>query len=77
MVLHLDPAYYPGGNFTIEARRNSATNIYIQSATLNGHPLNEACLYHADVAKGGRLVLQMGPKPNEQWGHATTPQTKL
>jgi len=68
VVLHLDPAYYPGGNFTIEARRNSATNIYIQSATLNGHPLNEARLYHADVVKGGHLVLQMGPKTQQTMG---------
>jgi putative alpha-1,2-mannosidase len=76
VVLHLDPAYYPGGTFTIEARGNSATNLYIQSATLNGRPLNEARLFHADVAKGGRLVLQMGPKPNEQWGHAASPQSQ-
>ena len=69
-------AYYPGGTFTIEARGNSATNLYIQSATLNGRPLNEARLFHADVAKGGRLVLQMGPKPNEQWGHAASPQSQ-
>ena len=76
MVIHLDPKYYPGGTFTIETRGNSATNIYIQSATLNGQPLNEARLYHADVAKGGILVFQMGPKPNEHWGRATAPQTK-
>ena len=76
VVLHLDPAYYPGGTFTIEARENSATNLYIQSATLNGRPLNEARLFHADVAKGGRLVLQMGPKPNEQWGHPASPQSQ-
>ena len=74
VVLHLDPAYYPGGTFTIEARGNSETNLYIQSATLNGHPLNEARLFHADVAGGGHLVLQMGPKPNEQWGHIATSQ---
>ena len=76
VVLHLDPAYYSGETLTIEAWGNSATNIYIQSATLNGHPLNEARLYHADVAKGGRLVLQMGPKLNEQWGHAASIETK-
>jgi predicted alpha-1,2-mannosidase len=75
VVIHLDWKYYPGKTFTIEARNNSATNIYIQSATLNGHPLNEARLNHDDVAKGGHLVLQMGPKPNEKWGHATSPQT--
>jgi predicted alpha-1,2-mannosidase len=68
VVIHLDPAYYPGGTFTIVTRGNSAANVYVQSATLNGRPLNEARLLHADIAKGGRLVLRMGPKPNEHWG---------
>jgi predicted alpha-1,2-mannosidase len=68
VILHLDPAYYPGGTFTIEARGNSEKNLYIQSATLNGRPLNEARLLHDDLVKGGKLVLRMGPAPNERWG---------
>jgi predicted alpha-1,2-mannosidase len=75
VVIHMDPKYYPGKTFTIETRNNSVTNVYIQSATLNGKPLNEARLFHEDVAKGGRLVLQMGPKPNKTWGHQPTSQS--
>jgi predicted alpha-1,2-mannosidase len=75
VVIHLDPKYYPGKTFTIETRNNSVTNVYIQSATLNGKPLNEARLFHEDVAKGGRLVLQMGPKPNKTWGHQPASQS--
>lgn len=69
VVIHLDPRYYPGKTFTIEAQNNSAENVYIQSALLNGQPLNEARLFHDEVAKGGRLVLQMGAQPNQTWGH--------
>lgn len=68
VVLHLDPKYYPGGTFTIETENNSPENVYIQSASLNGKPLNAPRLSHADIARGGRLVLRLGPKPNEKWG---------
>ncbi len=54
--------------FTIEARNNSAQNMYIQSARLNGRVLHRPVLYHDELTQGGQLVLQMGPKPNRQWG---------
>ena len=53
--------------------RHLKTWTLIPVCLLLGHPLNKARLYHADVAKGGHLVLQMGPKPDEKWGHATSP----
>lgn len=68
MVLHLDPKYYGGRTFIIEAKDNSETNVYIQSATLNGQPLSRPLLAHADLVKGGKLGLQMGPQPNKSWG---------
>ncbi len=67
-IIHLDPAYYTGGTFVIEAKNVSDKNIYIQSATLNGKPLNKAWFYHEELVSGGSLVLKMGPKPNEKWG---------
>ena len=67
-IIHLDPKYYPGGTFTITAKDNSKDNIYIQSATLNGQPLTHTYFTHADLVKGGELVLQMGSKPSETWG---------
>lgn len=67
-VIHLDSKYYPGGTFTITAKDNSKENIYIQSATLNGQPLTRTFFIHAELVKGGELVLQMGPKPNTSWG---------
>lgn len=57
-----------GKVFTIEARGASLRNKYIQSAELNGKTLNKPWFWHADIAGGGRLVLQMGPRPNKAWG---------
>jgi predicted alpha-1,2-mannosidase len=57
-----------GKDFTVIAHNNSAKNIYIQSATLNGKPWNKPWFDHADIAAGGRLVLVMGPMPNRNWG---------
>ncbi len=57
-----------GNDFTINAKNNSETNLYIQSANLNGKPLNKPWFHHSAIASGGRLVLEMGPLPNEKWG---------
>lgn len=59
-----------GHEFTIVARNNSAKNMYIQSATLNGKAWNKPWFRHADIAGGGTLILNMGPTPNKQWGSA-------
>ena len=59
-----------GKDFEIVARNNSEKNIYIQSATLNGKLWNKPRFSHADIANGARLVLEMGPLPNKNWGVA-------
>jgi predicted alpha-1,2-mannosidase len=59
-----------GKDFVIVADENSEKNIYIQSATLNGKPLNRPWFTHADIANGGKLVFKMGPAPNRSWGSA-------
>ncbi len=56
-----------GGAFSIIANGVSATNLYVQSATLNGAALNNAKLKHADLRAGGSLLLQMGNAPSA-WG---------
>ena len=66
--IRLDPKYYAGGSFTVVARNNSAKNVYIQSARLNGQPLNRAWLRHAEIVAGGTLELEMGAEPNKSWG---------
>jgi len=57
-----------GKAFVIKARNVSAANKYIQSAALNGKRWNKPWFEHGDVAKGGTLVLEMGPRPNKAWG---------
>ena len=59
-----------GKEFTILANHTSAQNKYIQSAVLNGRPLNQPWFRHSDIADGGTLILNMGNKPNTQWGSA-------
>jgi len=58
----------------IEARNLDAghANHYIQSATLNGAPLETAWFRHAQIANGGTLVFMMGSEPTK-WGSADPP----
>lgn len=70
IILQLDPRYFTGKQFTIEAKNSSKVNRYIQSAKLNGKPLNRFWFSHADLVKGGKLELVMGPNPNKQWASA-------
>ena len=56
------------GKFVIEARNASEDNIYIQSATLNRRVLNKTYFHHTNMIPGGRIVFEMGPTPNKQWG---------
>ncbi len=54
--------------FTIKSQNLSKTNIYIQSATLNGKELNRSWISHDEIIKGGELVFVMGSEPNKEWG---------
>ncbi len=70
VTIQLNDKYYPGKTFIIEARNTSDRNRYVQSATLDGKPLNKPWFYHSELVDGGSLVLEMGPAPNEKWGSA-------
>lgn len=56
-----------GNDFVVEAKNRTPENIYVLSVTLNGNPLNVPFLEHADIMNGGKLVFEMGPKPNPAW----------
>lgn len=63
-----------GGNtFEIKANNASTENKYVQSARLNGATLNQPWFNHSDIASGGLLELEMGPKANKEWGVSTPP----
>jgi predicted alpha-1,2-mannosidase len=68
VTIHLDPRYYGGKDFVIEARNNSPENVYVQRAMLNGKELDRAWIYHDEIVAGGRLELEMGAYPNMAWG---------
>ena len=68
IVIHVDKMYHGGNPFIINAKNNSDKNIYIQSAKLNGKPLNVPRLEFKEVVNGGTLELEMGSVPNKNWG---------
>lgn len=61
--IKLDPRYYSGSEFVIEALDNGPENYYVRSAELNGKPVNALIIPLRDIQKGGRLQLQMSPTP--------------
>lgn len=64
IAIHL----HNGKTFRIVTLNNSKENKYIQSVRLNGKPLPQLWLHHADIINGGTLQLQMGNVPNTSLG---------
>lgn len=59
-----------GSTFTIVADNNSAANMYIHQAHLNGEELHRSWISHQQITAGGELRLRMGSSPNKSWGSA-------
>ncbi len=57
-----------GKQFIIKAINTSRENKYIQSAKLNGKKLNSFKFPAKELLKGGTLELEMGNRPNKNWG---------
>jgi putative alpha-1,2-mannosidase len=68
VTIHLNPDYFGRHDFTIVTRNNGPKNIYIQRAWLNSQPLERCWFDHADLVRGGKLEIELGPEPNRQWG---------
>jgi len=66
--IELGNRYGRGDTFIIEAKNASRLNKYVQSATLNGKPLQDFKFPVSELLKGGKLELEMGPEPNMKWG---------
>lgn len=56
-----------GNTFSIIAKNNTADNIYIQRALLNGKPYQKCYIDYRDMMRGGRLELVMGSSPNKRY----------
>jgi len=65
-----------GRQFTLIARNSSQTNKYIQRARINGVELKSPWFTHRQLMNGGTVELEMGPKPNKQWGADATIPTE-
>lgn len=58
------------GRFTIDAPGTSLAGKYVQSATLNGKPLDRAWFGDDAIRGRGSLRLEMGPVANTAWAAA-------
>lgn len=63
-----------GKRFTISARDNSAANLYIQSASLEGKALEIPVVRYEQIEAGGTLEFVMGPKPS-RWAADWKPKS--
>jgi hypothetical protein len=66
--IDLGQRYGRGSSFVIEAKNASRLNIYVQSARLNGKELKSCIFPASELLSGGKLELEMGPEPNQNWG---------
>jgi predicted alpha-1,2-mannosidase len=64
ITFHRDARYGPGGSFVIEIQGNAPGAMrYLHSAELDGQPLTELNLTHAQFNSHSRLALRLGPEP--------------
>lgn len=57
-----------GNTFQIDAKNNSETNFYIQSATLNGKEYSNSYINFEAIQNGGRLDFKLSDTSNKNWG---------
>ncbi|GAC11790.1 GH92 family glycosyl hydrolase [Paraglaciecola chathamensis] len=52
-----------GNTFSVQALNQSKENVYVQSVSLNGQPLQQFFIQHSDILAGGSIVFEMGAEP--------------
>ncbi|HWC15453.1 MAG TPA: GH92 family glycosyl hydrolase [Terriglobales bacterium] len=57
-----------GKKLTIEAKRRTRKDKYIDSITFNGKAYEKLWLDHSDLARGGTLIFAMTSNPSKQFG---------
>lgn len=62
-----------GNVLEIKCHNYSPDNKYIQSATMDGKPLDRCWIMHSEIADGAKLEFTMGRIPNKEWGTASAP----
>ncbi len=69
ITIHLQ-APHTGKTFIITTPNGGGKNMYIQSATLDGKPLNKPWLPEQLVFQGGTWKVKAGPVPDKNWAAA-------
>uniref|UniRef100_UPI003565BEBB glycoside hydrolase family 92 protein n=1 Tax=Draconibacterium sp. TaxID=1965318 RepID=UPI003565BEBB len=59
ITIQLNPDYYTGKKFVIEAVNNEPNHAFIQSVRLNDEAQNELSLTHSEITKGGHLKIEL------------------
>jgi putative alpha-1,2-mannosidase len=59
-----------GKTLVIECVGNAPDKPYLQSVTWNGQAYTKSWFSHAQIAEGGKFVIEMGAEPNEEFGAA-------
>lgn len=57
-----------GRRFVVSTEGLSDENLYVQSVTLDGRPLERTWIGHDEIQAGGELHFVMGAEPNTSWG---------
>ncbi|CAD0007383.1 GH92 family glycosyl hydrolase [Flavobacterium chungangense] len=57
--IELNPKYYTGKKFIINANNNSPENIYIKEIKYNNAPVNDYSISQEKITGGGELILEM------------------
>ncbi|CAD0006853.1 GH92 family glycosyl hydrolase [Flavobacterium salmonis] len=57
--IELNPKYYTGKKFIINAHNNSSENIYIKEIKYNNAPVNDYSISQEKITGGGELILEM------------------
>ena len=60
VTIKLNPKYYKGKKFVIEAKGNSDSTPYVQRYVLNGEPLKDLRIPFSAITDGGKLEVEMG-----------------
>jgi predicted alpha-1,2-mannosidase len=67
ITIQLRAPYATGKEFVIETQSNSSQNSYVQTISLNGKNVSKPFVNLEDIQKGGKLVLQMGDRPKDDY----------
>ena len=73
VTIQLDPKYYSRKELVIETRNNSKENFYVQSVIFENEKVENCWIDRKKLTEGGKLIFEMGEKPNIKWGVKTPP----